>query len=104
MNKIISPCDSCAMCDKCPKPCQEWKDWFTKYWSETRAMFQSELDKKKSISVDDQTELLKYELKTLVINLERAKHRPGVTDDEIGNLERKIKLKRELLDYIGVSE
>ena len=104
MKHIISPCDFCKYNNNCTKPCQEWKDWFVKYWNETRAMFQSELDKKKSISVDDQTELLKSELKTLIINLERAKHRPGVTDDEIGNLEHKIKLKRELLDYIGVDK
>ena len=103
MKKIISPCDFCSCNNNCPKPCQEWKDWFVKYWNETRAMFQSELDKKKSFSVDDQVELLKSELKTLVINLERAKNRSGVTDDEIRHLEWKIKLKRDLLDYIGAS-
>ena len=46
-------------------------------------------------------ELLKKEVKALTINLDRAKNRPGVKPDEISNIERKLRLKNEILTIVS---
>ena len=51
--------------------------------------------------MDDHIELLKKEIKSLTINLSRSKNKPGVKPDEIANIERKIRLKNEILAIVS---
>ena len=51
--------------------------------------------------MDEHIKLLEKEIKWLTINLDRAKNKSSVTSDEIRNLERKIKLKTEILAVIS---
>lgn len=50
----------------------------------------------------DHIALLEKEIKKLELNLARAKVRPGVTAQEITNLERNIQLKWETLVLVKV--
>lgn len=99
IKKSISPCESCPFDSTCTKPCNMWQEWFSMNWNEVKAIFQKQMEKEQD-PMYDQIQLLQSELKTLKINLERAKARPGVTEEELTNLERKIKLKEELLKYL----
>ena len=47
--------------------------------------------------MDEHIELLEKEIRSAERNLESAKKRPGVTEAEIANLERKIRIKSDLL-------
>lgn len=46
-------------------------------------------------------ELLEREIKDLVRSYERAKLKPGVRSDEIKAIERKLRLKTEILEFIN---
>lgn len=46
-------------------------------------------------------ELLEKEIKSLERNLFNAKKRKGVTPDEIANIEKKIRLKTEILNIVS---
>lgn len=53
-------------------------------------------------SVNDHREMLVKEISKLQLNLDRAKCRPGVTPQEIENLNKSIRLKKDLLNMITV--
>lgn len=44
--------------------------------------------------------LISNEIERLKINLENAKVRPGVSKREIANIERRIRLKQEIFNFI----
>lgn len=46
-------------------------------------------------------ELLEKEIKSLNKNLFNAKNRTGVTPEEISNIEKKIRLKTEILNIVS---
>ena len=44
--------------------------------------------------------LLEREIKELTLNYERAKSKPGVKSEELNAIERKLRLKTEILEVI----
>lgn len=48
----------------------------------------------------EHVDLLKRELRQLSANLERARHKPGVRQEELENLLQKIRLKTDLLHLL----
>ena len=48
--------------------------------------------------------LLVKEIRQLNFSLEHAKNKPHVADDEIANIEKKIRLKTEILDIVRGAE
>lgn len=50
--------------------------------------------------MNEHIELLKKEIDTLELNLERAKKKPGVKTEELESIEKKIRLKTEILGVL----
>ena len=47
--------------------------------------------------MDEHIKLLEKEIKSLRINLDRVKNKPRATPEELANIERKLRLKQEIL-------
>jgi hypothetical protein len=55
------------------------------------------------IKMKDHVALLEKEIRELEINLERAKKKPGVQEQELNCLNKKLELKRDILTLVKIS-
>ena len=54
--------------------------------------------------ISECVQLLAKELRQLNFSLEHARNKPHATDEEIANIEKKIRLKTEILDVVRGAE